>query len=131
MKDRSYHEAAIIYNETLAECAENLAPTLDNEEVRKWSTSVGKQHRFHAKRHRHALNKLILKEKAAPVESIPDGLDVPPSEEETKVEEPNVDVSSPENVDSGNLPLGDGCDPHHNPTDPNCDFSPFKAKADG
>lgn len=131
-KDQAYHKAAIIYNEKLAECAEELAPTLEHEEVKKWCTSVGKQHRFHAKRHRLALNKLLLKQEAPPVESIPDGLDVPDPElsaaEESDVETPSEEtpVVNAEQA-GGNPPLADGCSPFHNPTDPNCEFYPDQA----
>lgn len=76
-KTPAYHESAIAYNEGLAEAAEKLAPTLEHEEPRKWCIAVGKQHRFHAKRHRSALSKLLAKQEAPPVERIPDGLDVP------------------------------------------------------
>lgn len=114
---QDYHKAAIIYNEVLAECAEELAPKLEHEEVRKWSTAVGKQHRFHAKRHRLALNKLLLKEDSPPVEQVPDGLDVP---------EPVEDV-----VETSPTALPDGCDPYHSPSNPNCDFVPKKAETNG
>lgn len=115
-KDQSYHEAAIAYNEGLAEFAENLAPTLGHEEVRKWCTAVGKQHRFHAKRHQSALNKILLRQPAEEVEHVADGLDVPePAVEEEVVVERKV---TPSPV------LSDGCDPFHDPTNPNCDFRP-------
>ena len=58
LKDLSYHEAAIEYNEKLAKYAEDLAETLDHEEIRRWCCAVGKQHRFHAKRHRATLSKM-------------------------------------------------------------------------
>ena len=89
-RNPAYHQSAIIYNERLAEAAEELAPTIEDEEVRKSCTSVGKQHRFHAKRHRSALNKLLTKQEAAPVEQIPDGLDVPEPEEDVELNENEV-----------------------------------------
>jgi len=148
-KDQSYHESAILYNEGLAEFAENLAPTLEHEEVRKWCTAVGKQHRFHAKRHRSALNKLLLKQIPAPVESLADGLDVPISnnveveESGTVKPEPKV-VSAEANLstkagflaalteksESEEPTLQDGCSPYHDPLNPNCEFYP-KEKVDG
>lgn len=57
-KDISYHSSAVKYNEGLAEAAERLAEEVENDEVKKWCKSVGKQHRFHAKRHAAALAKL-------------------------------------------------------------------------
>jgi hypothetical protein len=109
-KDQAYHESAIAYNEGLAEYAENLATTLEHEEVRRWCIAVGKQHRFHAKRHRNALNKLILKQAAPPVETVMDGMDVPPQAEPVVEEKAEV--------------LEDGCSPFHEPTNPSCQFYP-------
>jgi rubrerythrin len=86
-KTQAYHESAIEYNEGLADAAENLAPTLKDEEVRKWCTSVAKQHRFHAGRHQKALDKLLKRETPVDeVEQIPDGLDVPDPEDEGEEE---------------------------------------------
>jgi len=140
-KDQSYHESAIKYNEGIAEFAENLAPELEHEEVQKWCTSVGKQHRFHAKRHRSALNKLLLKKVPAPVEAIADGLDVPaPIEDAEEIATPNTDINvstdgihlppdaakvvepEPEEKDKQILP--DGCTPFHVPSNPTCEFYP-------
>jgi hypothetical protein len=122
-RTQAYHKSAIIYNERLAEAAEALVPELEDEEVKKWCTSVGKQHRFHAKRHRMALNKLLLKEQAPPVEQIMDGLDVP-EPKETDVNEV-ADILEPQQPEvDGNPALTDGCSPHHNPTLPTCEFNP-------
>jgi hypothetical protein len=115
-KDQAYHESAIAYNEGLAEYAENLATTLEHEEVKRWCTAVGKQHRFHAKRHRNALNKLLLKQAAPPVETVMDGMDVPPQGEPNVVRE--------EAVEEEVTVLEDGCSPFHNPTRPECQFYP-------
>lgn len=57
-KDRVYHEAAIQYNEELAQFAEGLSERLEHEEVARWAKSVAKQHHFHAGRHTKALEKL-------------------------------------------------------------------------
>lgn len=57
-KDEAYHLSAIQYNETLAVCAEGLADEVLNPVVQKWCRAVAKQHRFHEKRHRAALEKL-------------------------------------------------------------------------
>lgn len=115
-KDQAYHEAAIKYNEGLAEFAENLAPTLNHEEVQKWCVAVGKQHRFHAKRHQSALNKILLKQTPETVEVLADGLDVP--------------APAVEAVDDGPPDLlSDGCNKYHNPTRPNCEFNPNKETA--
>lgn len=56
-KDRSYHEAAIQYNEEIEEFANELATRLEHEEVARWARSVAKQHHFHAGRHKKALAK--------------------------------------------------------------------------
>lgn len=64
MKDRSYHESAIAYNEGLAICAEAQADSIEHPIPKKWNAAVGKQHRFHEKRHRAALEKLIAREAA-------------------------------------------------------------------
>jgi hypothetical protein len=119
-KDQGYHESAIAYNEGLAEFAENLVPSLKNEEVKRWCTAVGKQHRFHAKRHRSALNKLLLKQAAPPVEVLADGLDVPPPSEGNEVSVTEVE----EIVESDTPALADGCSPFHDPTRPTCEFYP-------
>ncbi len=58
MKSVTYHRSAILYNEELAARAEALVEEVEDPEVKKWCTSVGKQHRFHAKRHKSALEKL-------------------------------------------------------------------------
>ena len=76
-KDSTYHYSAVRYNEGLAEAAERLAETLEHPEIQKWCRGVGKQHRFHAKRHKAALSKMDSNEEAGPVEQIPGGLDVP------------------------------------------------------
>lgn len=75
-KSRQYHEDAILYNEVLAEAAETVAKEIKDPEIQKWPTSVGKQHRFHASRHKKALVKLDKGEPYAPVEIIPEGLDL-------------------------------------------------------
>ena len=60
-KDESYHESAITYNEDLAIVAEELAEVVPHPIVKKWCRAVAKQHRFHEKRHRAALDKLLQK----------------------------------------------------------------------
>lgn len=119
---QAYHEAAIIYNEVLAKSAEELAPTLEHDEVRKWCTAVGKQHRHHAKRHRLALKKFLAQEDAPPVEAVADGLDVPEPVEEVVETAPEAD---------GNPALADGCSPYHDPSNPNCEFAPNKETTNG
>lgn len=71
-KDVSYHEAAIQYNDELAEFAGDLATKLKHAEVARWSRAVQKQHEFHADRHKKALHKLKHEEKGA-VENTEDG----------------------------------------------------------
>jgi hypothetical protein len=57
-KDVTYHRSAIQYNDALAVIAEEQAELVEHPEVKKWCRSVGRQHRFHSKRHRSALAKL-------------------------------------------------------------------------
>lgn len=149
-KTQAYHESAIEYNEGLADAAENLAPTLKDEEVRKWCTSVAKQHRFHAGRHQKSLDKLLRRETPVEdVEQIPDGLDVPEPEEEAAVEtndpaaeELLMDIFTGGEIEQKEQPkesaedlelepdLGDGCVKYHNPAgNPNCEFNPNKEVA--
>ena len=61
-KTIEYYTAAIDYNEKMAETAEGLSESLENEVVKRWCTSIGKQHRYHANLHRRALNRLKRKE---------------------------------------------------------------------
>lgn len=63
-KDAAYHESAIRYNQEIAQFAEDLAPTLEDEEVQRWSRAVAKQHRFHEGRHKKALSKLSQDQEA-------------------------------------------------------------------
>jgi hypothetical protein len=130
-KDQAYHESAIVYNEGLAEFAENLVPLIEHDEVKRWCTAVGKQHRFHAKRHRLALNKFLLKQAAPSVEAVMDGLDVPPQSEPTVVSGEAVlqstlgiatdveDILEPE-VEV----LADGCSLFHDPSRMGCQYYP-------
>lgn len=129
-KDQTYHESAIAYNEGLAEFAENLVPTLEHEEVRRWCAAVGKQHRFHAKQHRSALNKFLLRQIPPPVEVFLDGLDVPPLEgtmtAEATVTSTEAEEKTPEEILTPHQTaavLEDGCSPYHDPTNPTCEFS--------
>lgn len=57
-KDENYHLSAILYNERIAGCAEELAEEVLNPVVQKWCRAVANQHRFHENRHRAALKKL-------------------------------------------------------------------------
>lgn len=77
-----YHEDAILYNEAIAEEAEGLNDQLRDPEIKKWARAVAKQHRHHLKRHRSALRKLQAGEEPESIEIIPEGLDVPPLQEE-------------------------------------------------
>lgn len=128
-KDQAYHESAIAYNEGLAEFAENLVPTLEHEEVKRWCTAVGKQHRFHAKRHRSALNKLLLKQAAPPVEALADGLDVPEPVEDEVVSVESAD-NEVEEILEGTMQkvLEDGCIDFHKPIESTCEFNPSYVK---
>jgi len=87
-KDQSYHEDAIEYNSKLAAVAEELAKDLGNPEVKKWCASVGKQHRFHAKRHTNALAKLNARKKTKDEPVVEESNTVLPEDQaETKNEE--------------------------------------------
>lgn len=54
-KSATKNEDAVVYNEELANLAEELAVRLEDEDVKKWCAAVAKQHRFHERRHRKAL----------------------------------------------------------------------------
>ena len=129
-KDQAYHEAAIAYNDAIAEVAEEVAPTLGHPEVQRWCTAVGKQHRFHSKRHQSALNKILARESYEEnVEQVRDGLDVPPLEdEEEKTEAPSMDslLKTEAEAETGVGTLSDGCVKFHQPTRLECDFYPTK-----
>ena len=60
-KDETYHTSAIDYNGEIADLAEGLAERIPHPIVQKWCRAVAKQHRFHEKRHRAALEKLLMK----------------------------------------------------------------------
>lgn len=96
-KDVSYHEAAIKYNDELAEFAEGLSGRLDHEEISKWSMAVSKQHKFHAGRHRNALKQLQKMETGSVVNTEDGGEARAVSEPETKVE--NTEGASSEKGD--------------------------------
>lgn len=121
-KNEAYHESAIKYNEGLAKAAEELAPTIEHEEPRRWCIAVGKQHRFHAKRHKSALEKLRNKQEAPSVERILDGLDVPDLEKST--EEKAIEQMAKEAET-----FNDGCVGTHKPLEPSCDYYPKEAEA--
>ncbi len=70
-KDKTYHQSAIEYNDALAVAAEEQAEKVEHPVIKKWCTSVAKQHRFHSKRHARALEKLKNEESQA-VESSTD-----------------------------------------------------------
>ena len=62
MKDVTYHASAVKYNEVMAEAAEKLVDSVPHPLIKKWCASVGKQHRYHAKKHQSALDRLILED---------------------------------------------------------------------
>lgn len=57
-KDAAYHEAAIQYNDELADFAKALAARLEHPTVAGWARAVENQHRFHSSRHQNAIRKL-------------------------------------------------------------------------
>lgn len=125
-KDQAYHEAAITYNEGLATCAEQLVETLGHEEVQRWSKAVAKQHRFHAKRHQSALDKLKAQaEEPEKIDLSAAGQTEPLATIEVSDETTEIIEEAPEGV------LSDGCAPYHDPNRPECEFSPNKEAANG
>lgn len=80
VKDAWYHQAAITYNEELAEHAEELSSRLNHPVISKWCDSVAKQHRFHLSRHRKALAKLERMQDGSTVETEDGGEDLVISE---------------------------------------------------
>ena len=58
----TYHRSAVEYNDALAEVAREKAESVEDPTVKKWCTSVMKQHEFHGDRHRSALEKLLSKQ---------------------------------------------------------------------
>lgn len=60
-KDETYHKSAVFYNEEMAKAAENLAENVEHPIIQKWCRAVGKQHRYHEKKHRHALDRMSVK----------------------------------------------------------------------
>lgn len=94
-----YHEDAILYNESVAKEAESLNDRLRDPEIKKWARAVAKQHRHHLKRHRSALRKLQAGEEPESVEILPEGLDVPPlNEEESNLDAIPVEVPDTRSV---------------------------------
>jgi hypothetical protein len=125
-KNQAYHEACIEYNEGIADAAEKLAPTLGHEEPQRWCRSVAKQHRFHAKRHQSALDKLKAQaEDPEKMDLSVAGETEPLATIEVSDETTEIIEEAPERV------LADGCAPYHDPNRPECDFSPNKEAANG
>ena len=60
-KDETYHKSAVFYNEEMAKAAENLAENVEHPIIQKWCRAVGKQHRYHEKKHRNALDRMSAK----------------------------------------------------------------------
>lgn len=86
-----YHEAAVDYNEKMAETAEGLADSLEHDIIKRWCVSIGKQHRYHANLHRRALNRLKAKLAKNEGESVP---------EESESDTPDLPVSPKIKLDS-------------------------------
>jgi hypothetical protein len=118
-KDLSYYESAIEYNAGVADFAEQLAPTLSNEEVRRWCSSLAKKHRIHEKRHRIALETVRARQTSTVIDKAPD------------VAGPEmVTVTDTTEVATGDTAttLPDGCITFHDPSSPNCEFYPTKSE---
>jgi hypothetical protein len=120
-KDLSYYESAIEYNAGVAEFAETLAPTLQNEEVRRWCSSLAKKHRIHEKRHRIALETVRARQTSTIIDKAPDVA----GPEMVAVTDPSeVTINTVTEDDVTVLP--DGCSPFHDPSSPNCEYYPTK-----
>lgn len=91
-KDRVYHEDAVLYNEKIASAAEEALEVLRDPTIIKWVGGIARQHRFHEKRHKVALDKINSREATEViVEQIPEGLDVPEPEDESHVQVDGTD----------------------------------------
>lgn len=69
VKDESYHESAVYYNEEVQKAIEKIAENIAHPVPRKWALSVARQHKYHAGRHRRALTKLREEGAGAVVET--------------------------------------------------------------
>lgn len=86
-KDRVYHEDAVLYNEKIASAAEEALEVLRDPTIIKWVGGIARQHRFHEKRHKVALDKINSREATEViVEQIPEGLDVPEPEDQEETD---------------------------------------------
>lgn len=83
VKDLSYHESAVRYNEELYKFAEELAKTIDHPEPKRWCLSVAKQHKFHFGRHQKALKNLRNEAEGAVVNTEDGGEDTVLDDERT------------------------------------------------
>lgn len=54
-----YEQDAVLYNEVMAEAAEQLTDRVEHPTIKKWVVGIGKQHRAHASRHQKKLDRLI------------------------------------------------------------------------
>lgn len=70
IRDASYHESAIVYNDALAEFAKELSSRIEHPEVARWPLAISKQHEFHAERHRNSLAKLKQREENPAIEVV-------------------------------------------------------------
>ncbi len=122
-KDLSYYESAIKYNAAIAEFAEQVAPTLPNEEVRRWCSSLAKKHRIHEKRHRIALDTVRARQEAPVVKE--DNMDTASTVSGLEmVASASTEVKNNTLAEGDTIVLADGCSPFHDPSTPNCEFFP-------
>lgn len=82
VKDESYHESAVRYNEELQKFAEKLAEETEHPEIKRWCLAVMRQHKYHRGRHLKALSQLREKNTAV-VETEDGGEDVVLDDERT------------------------------------------------
>lgn len=129
-KDLSYYESAIEYNAAIAEFAEQVAPTLKNEEVRRWCLALAKKHRFHETKHRRALETVRARYTSPPDTDKTSGLQMVVSATGTVIPSAEANATATTEVEDNvlaegdTLTLPDGCTQFHDPSNPNCEFFP-------
>ena len=109
LKDKSYHESAVLYNDTLAAAAEKLLSEVEHPYVKSWCHNEIKRYRSHARKHRAALERVLARESKVSPEPAP---------------EESQDVTKSAETDVATDEFTDGCVGYHNPQSENCEFYP-------